>query len=263
MRYQEFAPSPSLRPFVYCFWTLTTGPSGLEPVFPDGRAEIVIHRGRPFQQLDPDGVIRGQARIVVAGQLTRPAFVGPFHDGEVLGIRFRMAGARAVLRVPLHELADRLLPLATLHPALAKGLAEAVDRGPPVQAVGRCLEDWLRSRRGTDPHVISSPAVALLAAGRPVGRVARELGCSERTLERRILADVGVSPKTLQRIIRFRRYFSRLQAGESGSIAGVQAGYYDQAHANRDFRAFTGSSPRTHFNGDSTLGRVFLSEERS
>lgn len=260
MRYLEFAPSRPLRPFVHCLWTLSTGPSGLEPVLPDGRAEVVIHRGQPFQQLDADGVLREQARVVVAGQLTRPAVVGPVEDGEVLGIRFRTAGARAVLRLPLHEISDRLLPLQAVHPALARSLTEAVDRGPALQAVTRCLERWLCSAKVVRPHAISAPAVALLGAGRPVWGVARELGCSERTLERHLRADVGVSPKTLQRIIRFRRFFALVQGGESGSIASVRAGYYDQSHANRDFKAFAGSSAKRYFEGDSTLGGVFLGE---
>jgi len=93
-----------------------------------------------------------------------------------------------------------------------------------------------------------------------VKEVGRELGCSQRTLERHILADVGVSPKTLQRIVRFRDYFRRLRLGESGSRAAVNAGYYDQSHANRDFRAFTGASPRTQLSSseEGKLSGVFL-----
>lgn len=261
MKYREFPPPRGLRPYVRCFWTLSTGPSAIEPVFPDGRLEIVIHRGQPFRQLDDDGVLRCQAPIVVAGQLTRPAWLGAVEDGEVFGIRFRTTGARAILHVPLHELADGLLPLSVLDSGLFERLREAVTVGPAPERVSRMLIERLGSRRAVQPHAITSRAVMLLASGHRVGAVARNLGCSERTLERHLLADVGLSPKLLQRVVRFRSYFARLGEGVSGTTAALSAGYYDQSHANRDFRSFTGTSPRAHFGLDPVLGRTLLSGE--
>jgi transcriptional regulator GlxA family with amidase domain len=45
-------------------------------------------------------------------------------------------------------------------------------------------------------------------------------------------------------MLRFNRALDALQAGQR-DLAGVAlaAGYYDQAHFNRDFRAFAGESP--------------------
>lgn len=262
VKYRELQPPRDLRPYVRCFWTLSTGPSGIEPVFPDGRLEIVIHRGEPFRQLDVDGVLRGQAPVVVAGQLTRPAWLGPVEDGEVFGIRFRTVGARAILRVPLHELGDLLLPLGSLDPVLADRLRESVNVGPAPERVSRVLLERLQSRRAPHPRAIAMKAVMLLGSGHQVGEVARHLGCSERTLERYLLADVGLSPKVLQRVVRFRSYFAQRAAGVPGSAAALTAGYYDQSHANRDFRCFTGTSARAHFGLDPVLGRTFLSGEQ-
>lgn len=258
MKYREFRPVPALQPFVRCFWTLSTGPADLEPVFPDGRLEVVIHRREPFFERGDDGVERGQAPIVVAGQLTRPVWVGPRAEGDVFGIRFRTAGARAILRLPLHELRDRLLPMGMVDSELARRLRDAVQLGPAIERVSRILLDRVRARPATGPHAITSGAVTLLGSGRRVEEVARELGCSERTLERHLRADIGLSPKLFQRVARFRHYFSQLEAGVPGSAAALTAGYYDQSHANRDFRSFTGTSPRAHFGLEPPLGRILL-----
>lgn len=73
-------------------------------------------------------------------------------------------------------------------------------------------------------------------------------------------ADVGVGPKALHRVIRFRRYYGALRDGHPGSDAALASGYYDQSHANRDFRAFAGASPREHFGTDDGLASTFLSD---
>ena len=261
MRYHEFRPPAELRPYVRCFWTLATGPCGIEPVFPDGRLELVIHRGQPFHQRDEDGMERPQAPVVVAGQLTRPLWLGPVEHGEVFGIRFRTAGARAILRVPLHELSNRVLPLAVLDSVLRDRLQRAVHLAPAVESVGRVLLECVWTRRPAQPHAITSPAVALLGAGHRVREVALRLGCSQRTVERHVLTDVGLSPKALQRVLRFRSYFAQRGSGVPGPAAAVKAGYYDQSHANRDFHFFTGTSPRAHFREDEVLGRTLISGE--
>jgi AraC-like DNA-binding protein len=61
---------------------------------------------------------------------------------------------------------------------------------------------------------------------------------------------VGYGPKTLQRVLRFRRFVSRIDAGlpagaERHDLAtlAVQAGYADQAHLTRECQALAGLTP--------------------
>ena len=50
-------------------------------------------------------------------------------------------------------------------------------------------------------------------------------------------------PKPLARILRFERAAARLRQGAALADAALDSGYYDQAHFNRDFRAFAGVTP--------------------
>jgi AraC-like DNA-binding protein len=56
-----------------------------------------------------------------------------------------------------------------------------------------------------------------------------------------------LSPKTYQRIIRFRNAYSKIRSASGGQISWTQlsysCGYSDQAHFVRDFRDFTGEVP--------------------
>jgi transcriptional regulator GlxA family with amidase domain len=74
-----------------------------------------------------------------------------------------------------------------------------------------------------------------------VDALAEELGLSERQLRRRCMAGVGYGPKTLQRVLRLRRF---LRAGaDELAKAAFDAGFADQAHLTRECRRLTGLPP--------------------
>jgi transcriptional regulator GlxA family with amidase domain len=83
--------------------------------------------------------------------------------------------------------------------------------------------------------------VRLLDPTQRVEALAADLGFSERQLRRRFLTSVGYGPKTLQRILRLRRFI----AGERHNLAraATDAGYIDQAHRARECVRLTGLSP--------------------
>jgi AraC-like DNA-binding protein len=102
--------------------------------------------------------------------------------------------------------------------------------------------------RGIQAHGAHAPdplvRAAVAALDRPrahVAAVAAELGVSPRQLQRRIAAAVGYGPKTLARVLRFRR----LQALPTAPLIelALEAGYADQAHMTAEVTRLAGVSP--------------------
>lgn len=85
------------------------------------------------------------------------------------------------------------------------------------------------------------------AEGVGVANVARVLGVSVRQFERRFLARVGVTPKRYAALRRLERVTALAKSAPSLTAAALEAGYYDQSHFIRDFRRFSGTSPRKFF----------------
>lgn len=80
-----------------------------------------------------------------------------------------------------------------------------------------------------------------------IAELAAELGCSRKHLAARFREHVGLPPKLFARVLRFRHASDLLSApGTSLAQLAAVCGYYDQAHLDRDFRDFTGTTPTAY-----------------
>jgi AraC-like DNA-binding protein len=250
---------------VHCLWFLRgSGTGGIDTIVADGRLELVLHLGDPFAEVGADGVARAQDDALVAGQLTRPLLLRPGAKIDVVGIRFRTAGARAVLRSAT-PFTDQVVTMRDVSPALRDRLLVAASSAEApharAAAIAGVLAAVARADR-LDPFAQRASAVLSHAPSTPIRKLSEDMCCSPRTLERRLQASTGVAPSLLRRVLRFRRAYPLLEAAGRGgwARAALEGGYHDQAHCLRDFRRFTGSTPSRHF-GAAGLGDQFLAAD--
>ncbi len=108
MDYREHPPLPALAHLVELIWTLEGHADLLggepQPVFPDGRPELVLHLGDRFERLHDDGRVERQAAIIMAGQLTSRLLLRPTGRIAIVSVRFRPYGAAAVSAIPQRDL---------------------------------------------------------------------------------------------------------------------------------------------------------------
>ena len=229
--YTEWPAPAALRHAVACAWAQVTD-SGAERaglVLPDGCTDLVWEQGRGAYVAGPDtGPV---ATTMAAGTI-------------VLGVRFRPSAGGPALGIPLTELRDLRADLADLRPAQARQLTAALD---PEVATAQMLDVTaaLVADGAPDPEVTWAARLLRDPAVRAED-VAAEVGLSLRQLRRRCQAAVGYGPKTLQRVLRFRRFLARVDARpdvlDLAAIA-AEAGYADQAHLTRECAKLAGLTP--------------------
>jgi AraC-like DNA-binding protein len=242
--YREWRPAADLSRHVACTWAGRMGPGGetyVRRVLPDGCVDIVW-----------DGT-----RLVVAGPDTGPVDVVPRPDGFFVGVRFRPGLAPTVLGLPASELLDARVDASAVlgddrARLLSDRLAETLPAG--LRAVAGELEDvvagWVPQSSRPDPLVEATVAALGDRATdradlRRVASLADNLGVSERQLHRRCRAAVGYGPKTLDRVLRFRRFLAMAEARPHLGLArlAVEAGYADQPHLNRECGRLADTTP--------------------
>ena len=165
-------------------------------------------------------------------------------------MNFTPVGAFAFLGLPMHELVDGIVPLEDVLPRAARNLtarlADATSWEERFTRLDEILLARLADSREPSPDVAWAWQTLVDSHGRvPVGWLCDRLGRSRKQLAVRFREQIGLPPKTVARILRFTRAVGLLQGRADGELAGVafECGYYDQAHLNRDFREFAGTSP--------------------
>lgn len=248
--YHERAPHPWLRPFVrrdYLGFVERLGDVGVARLeVPVVGVPIVINLGDP---IEVDGAVRRDS--FVAGPADRPSVVRQAGRSEGVQIDLSPLGARVLLGLPLGEISRQVVSAEELlAPMLAERLADRSRWAARFALVDEVLLGRLADAGGA---VAVRPDLArawhrLAAAhgGLDIGTLATELSCSRRHLSGRFRAELGLAPKTLARLLRFRRTLELLDAGGALADVAAAAGYSDQPHLNRDFRAFADCTPREY-----------------
>ncbi len=256
--FRQSPPPPDLALFVQHYWTMTgTQAEGLaHPIFPDGAPELVFNFGDPVQQLRDDGpgfVV--QPKAIFVGQMTRAVWIVPTGRIRMIGVKLAAWGAAAFFG-DAGVWRDRIVALPDHWADM-----DAMDAGR--------MNEVLRARLaiGSGARQRGLTAAARALSEQPIWSIdawSRRLGWSPRTLERRFDEYIGLSPKEFLRIHRFQRALRLVTESPQLTLGTVaaRAGYCDQSHLAREFRAFAGAPPSvalstvtavsTHFVGDET-----------
>ncbi len=213
------------------------------------------HRGLPSPYLtliitldDPLTVTRhpdpadrpGDYRTLVGGLHTTPALIA--HPGRQSGVQVQLSplGARALLGLPAGELAGRDLVADDVLGRVAVELHERMRAATDWPARFAILDQLLLDRADLDQQVTPDIAEAwrlLLRSGGQVraADLADHVGWSPRYLQRRLLAETGLTPKAAARVTRFDRARRILQRQASGGAAagGGDGGGRGGGHAGR------------------------------
>jgi AraC-like DNA-binding protein len=270
----EARPTPALRPYVtsYVGFELRGFPSGIHLGTPSRALNVVISLSEPLDVAVVPGAAPRRGRFeTIAGGLTSRS-VAIRHDGNQHGMRLSLTplGARAIFGMPAAALAHDLVPLDDLLGSMGVELVDRLRRASTWEARFVALDALLvRSvERGTvdgealhrvRPEVAEAWRRLVATRGQVrVGALSAELGWSRRHLGDRFRREIGLTPKTVARILRFEHAHELATADDPPSWVDVSTatGYADQAHLVRDWREFTGRSPTAWRRGEVLLGPV-------
>jgi AraC-like DNA-binding protein len=159
-----------------------------------------------------------------------------------------LGGWRLIGGVPQAELTGRVLDGEAVLGGSAgiSALCERMKNAPDLGGALDWLEDWLAERfTGSRPAHAAGSRLHDARGQLRVDELAGAAAVSPRRLHELFVREIGVPPKRLARILRFRAALERLATAPAVDLTrlALDCGYYDQAHLYRDFRALSTMTP--------------------
>lgn len=265
MRYWRLAPDVRLRPWILCYWMVEPDPHSTSDntaakdrqqlLIPDGYSELVFRLAGSFNRwrVDaPEQRTQMRASYVIGG---RSHSVLTHTPGELrlAGVKLDPRALSALMRRPLTEFRDTTVSCGDLGSPVLMDLEDAVANLRSIDQLVTSFDRFFLRNLGdgvTDEPAIQ-PLLERLRATRGSQSIlqwAQEHAIDARTLERRFVARMGMTPKQYARIVRFKHSYLQLGARRGGDRRTHLEPYYDESHFNREFRHFLGTSPMSWLN---------------
>jgi AraC-like DNA-binding protein len=241
-------------------WEQTDGPRSHLREVPIPGVPVIVNLGSKWD-IETDG--RTVALDSFTGGLsTSPAIVHGASSWACVELRLTPLGARRLFGWPMHELTNMTVALEDVVPG-TRQLVDRVRESPSWSDRFGLVDAFLLRRlsRSADPppEIAWSWERLHASQGRAsIGELAGELGWSHRRLIARFRDHIGLTPKTVARVIRFDRVVRQLRTPLRKSLADVafDCGYFDQAHLNRDFREFADTTPASFVGAQRESGAI-------
>ncbi|PNE40626.1 MULTISPECIES: helix-turn-helix domain-containing protein [Streptomyces] len=223
-------------------------------VAPDGTVRVVLGFRGTLKVTDAVHPARSMGATSLVSGVRATGMVSE-HSGPLHGVTIMMTplGAHRLLNIPMSHLADRHLDLADLlDPSLTRQVRRLAHQGRGWEFLFSMLDEVLTALILRNPQPAPEVGEALRELLRSAGRtsvqqLAAQNRCSSRQLERGFLEQVGLPPKSLAQIMRLQEALRLKYSGLTWADTAAAAGYHDQSHLVRSFKALVGCTP-SHFN---------------
>jgi AraC-like DNA-binding protein len=244
-------PHPALAPHVIDYSGYRE--SGGRPVWrrelPVSFIPLIINFGTPFTLRD-ERMVETRHLSFSAGVYAAPVIVGSPGTAHCLQVNFSPLGALRFFGVAQSEIAGRTLALNDLLGAGANLFIAQLHDAADWARRFALLDQFIARRfeRAKEPHGTVEEVWHGLKHSKgaaSIAGLAEGAGVSRRHLAKLFRAEIGATPKTIARILRFEH--ARTMAGTVPRLGWADiayaAGYADQAHLVREFRQLSGLSP--------------------
>jgi AraC-like DNA-binding protein len=244
-------PHPALAPYVidYSGYRETGGKPVWRRELPCSFVPLIINFDEPFT-LREGRMSDRHFGSFAAGVYAAPVIVGSAGSAHCLQLNFSPLGALRFFGVTQSEIAGRTLSFDDLLGSDARRLVAQLHDARKWTRRFALLDQFIARRfeRAKAPHdtvrevwhgLKHSKGAASIAS------LARDACVSRRHLAKLFRAEIGATPKTMARILRFEhaRHMAGSVPRQSWADIAYAAGYADQAHLAREFRDLSGLSP--------------------
>jgi AraC-like DNA-binding protein len=270
MHYQTFEPPNEMTSFIKCYWALESSMEDTpekQTIIPDGCIEMIFHYGDLYRQYSRNEESIVQPKCFVIGQLTEPLRIEPTGTTGIFAVRFHPNGFLPFTTMPIKELENTAGSLEKLFGKegleIEKKILNAGTTPERIKLVETFLSSRLTQPGNVDRIVKLTVETILTANGQlSINELSLQTNINRRQLERRFSSAIGLSPKQLSKTIRLQATLKMLLTKKFTSLTALayENEYYDQAHFIKDFKEFTGRTPKEFYGNHLKMTSFFIGD---
>lgn len=258
MTFHILQPSPFLRNYIrhYCFMEAGAAEGNImERVIPTENVQLMFHYGNPFEVHKPDRTVIRQPRSIISGLSNNYADVTTMGQAGVVFVSFYPAGACHFFPFPLSEIENMDVDLSDIFNAEIREVEEKLFQTNSMEEKKIIVESFLMGRFKpvfSYDSLLIHKGVEIIKQSRgqiSAHLLSERLAVTPKSLERKFAGRIGKTPKQFIKLIRFQETLKDFSANKHINLTeyAYRNGYFDQSHFIRDFKSFSGYTPKEFF----------------
>jgi AraC-type DNA-binding domain-containing proteins len=270
LQFHHIEPHPRLKNYIEKMWLFESSgkmpAEDLKLVVPNGNIKLTLSYqngvvaeigGKTFGSKEHD--------ITLTGFVDVPVILDVEEDinTETIGIEFNPLGAYRFFHFTLSEIQNQIYSFNDLIGITGKNLIEKINNTEFVWQKIALLQQFLIDQLSFNlEDQIFDFCIDKITTSKgkiTIKELEKKTGYSSRWLNMKFNEKLGVSPKNLCSIIRFRQYYEAFINGNEKSFLknDFYEFYYDQSHFIKDFKRFTGLPPARFEKQENEFGKNY------
>jgi AraC-like DNA-binding protein len=270
MRFQHIEPHPLLKGYIEKMWVFES--SGRMPVddlklvVPNGNIKLTVaFRNGIVAAINGKSFASKEQNISLTGLVDVPVILDADKDiaTGTLCAEFNPQGVYRFFRMRLSDIKNQIYHLTDILGTIAKQLEEQISNVESIEGKVALLQQFLLKQfllQEEDPVFEYCVSKIISSKGKiTIKELEKKTGYSSRWLNMKFTDKLGISPKNLSTVIRFKQYYNAVANNDERSFMknDFYDFYYDQSHFMKEFKRFTGLSYSGFENTANDFGKLF------
>jgi AraC-like DNA-binding protein len=267
---RQITPKPELTRFIDNFWIFEND-AGLPTedsrvIAPNGKAKFIYTYLNGLSTIDCGiQTDHKEQDIFFIGIWNKPVtLVSKSSITGTVGIELTANGLHRFTRFSASEIVNKIYSFTDIYGAAGRQLLERLANTGKLDDKIEVLQNFLiRTIRMIDRNnLLIDHSVELIkntSGLLTINQLVSRMGYSKRYIDMLFKDHLGISPKTYASLIRFQEFYTRWANTDLKNFyqKDIYEMYYDQAQFIKEFKKYTGHSPRNYAQMKNEFGKIF------
>jgi AraC-like DNA-binding protein len=266
----QILPSKELLPFIKHYLFLKSEGNTIKKLrlFSDGNTAMVFSFGsKLISNIQNNDRLDYLPSSFIYGQLSDFKDLYLVNEADLVAVVFQPAGLNQILGLPVNEFRDKIICAEDVFGQRGLSLYRRLFEHSNLKDKVKMLDTFfikLSAKKVFTNHLLIEAAVNFILKSNgtnSINQLTKHVGYTERHIERAFIGCIGLSPKKFGNIIKLHGFLKLLKdKSKQNNLTGIayEAGYSDQSHLIKEFRKYTGITPKEYLYKTNKLTSNFI-----